>query len=220
VSPAGTFSVTALVLFSAVYYFLAAVTYGAFIPAGLFTVGASSRVFHSSQLLDNARFRHNLGIQAQTLAPSRNRQTPQVGIIFGGCFGRILAELLVAAGLIDVNVAGIVGMYALMGAGEAGWVGWVGCLDGLYDRHQRPQLSLITPRPRTPQSKTKTTPSLLSGRRHAHVGLHVPHPHGDDGGAQHPPLPDDGAGDRQGGGGPVQLQVCAAGQTPGGGFCA
>jgi len=38
VAPSGTFSVAALVLYSAVYYLLAALTYGAFIPSGLFTV--------------------------------------------------------------------------------------------------------------------------------------------------------------------------------------
>ena len=43
----------------------------------------------------------------------------QVGIIFGGCFGRLLAELLVACGLIDAAIPGTVGMYALMGAGES-----------------------------------------------------------------------------------------------------
>lgn len=39
VAPHGTFSVVSLLLYSAVYYLLAALTYGAFIPSGLFTVG-------------------------------------------------------------------------------------------------------------------------------------------------------------------------------------
>ncbi|GBF95490.1 chloride channel CLC-c [Raphidocelis subcapitata] len=76
VAPSGEFSVRTLVAYSAVYYLLAALTYGAFIPSGLFTVG----------------------------------------IIFGGCFGRVVAELLAGAGLIDAGAPGIVGMYALMGA--------------------------------------------------------------------------------------------------------
>lgn len=37
-APAGTFSLVSLVLYSAAYYLLAALTYGAFIPSGLFTV--------------------------------------------------------------------------------------------------------------------------------------------------------------------------------------
>jgi hypothetical protein len=80
VAPHGTFYVTSLLLYSAVYYLLAALTYGAFIPSGLFTVG----------------------------------------LIFGGSFGRLFAELLYRMGLIDPTVPGIVGMYALLGAGE-GW---------------------------------------------------------------------------------------------------
>jgi len=78
VAPHGTFYVTSLLLYSAVYYLLAALTYGAFIPSGLFTVG----------------------------------------LIFGGSFGRLFAELLYRMGLIDPTVPGIVGMYALLGAGE------------------------------------------------------------------------------------------------------
>jgi len=57
---------------------LAALTYGAFIPSGLFTVS----------------------------------------LIFGGCFGRIWAEVLLMMGAIDGSEPGIVGMYALLGAGE------------------------------------------------------------------------------------------------------
>jgi hypothetical protein len=41
-----------------------------------------------------------------------------VGIIFGGCFGRVVAEVLLELDVIDATVPGIVGMYALMGAGE------------------------------------------------------------------------------------------------------
>jgi hypothetical protein len=37
-APSGEFSVRALVVYSAAYYLLAALTYGAFIPSGLFTV--------------------------------------------------------------------------------------------------------------------------------------------------------------------------------------
>ena len=65
------------------------------------------------------------------MPPSRRHQGPkhthplapppwQVGIIFGGCFGRLFAEVLVAAKLLDASAPGIVGMYALMGAGEGG----------------------------------------------------------------------------------------------------
>lgn len=36
-APRGTFSVGSLALYSAAYYLLAALTYGAFIPSGLFT---------------------------------------------------------------------------------------------------------------------------------------------------------------------------------------
>ena len=43
-----------------------------------------------------------------------------MGIIFGGCLGRLFAEVLVAAKLLDASAPGIVGMYALMGAGEGG----------------------------------------------------------------------------------------------------
>uniref|UniRef100_A0A383VTF4 Chloride channel protein n=1 Tax=Tetradesmus obliquus TaxID=3088 RepID=A0A383VTF4_TETOB len=75
-APHGTFHVTSLLLYSAIYYFLAAITYGAFIPSGLFTVS----------------------------------------LIFGGCFGRIWAEVLLKLGLIDGSAAGIVGIYALLGA--------------------------------------------------------------------------------------------------------
>lgn len=77
-APHGTFHVSSLLLYSALYYFLAAITYGAFIPSGLFTVG----------------------------------------LIFGGCFGRIWAEVLLMMGAIDGSAPGIVGMYALLGAGE------------------------------------------------------------------------------------------------------
>jgi hypothetical protein len=57
-SHAGAFAVHVLLVYSALYWFLAAVTYGAFIPSGLFT-------------------------------PS---------LIFGGCLGRIYADLLVGQG--------------------------------------------------------------------------------------------------------------------------
>jgi hypothetical protein len=92
-SPHGTFHVSSLLLYSAFYYLLAALTYGAFIPSGLFTVS----------------------------------------LIFGGCFGRIWAEVLLRLGLIDASQPGLVGMYALLGAGDpcAGsggrrdtWVRW------------------------------------------------------------------------------------------------
>jgi len=59
-----------------------------------------------------------------------------VGIIFGGCFGRILAELLVGWGWIDAGVPGIVGMYALMGAGESSslaYCRWLWVLAGWLD---------------------------------------------------------------------------------------
>jgi H+/Cl- antiporter ClcA len=78
VTPPGTFKITSLILFSCIYYLLAALTYGAFIPSGLFTVG----------------------------------------LIFGGCFGRTWAEILIRMHLIDATVPGITGMYALLGAGE------------------------------------------------------------------------------------------------------
>lgn len=52
-APHRTFHVSSLILYSALYYLLAAITYGAFIPSGLFTVS----------------------------------------LIFGGCFGRIWAEV-------------------------------------------------------------------------------------------------------------------------------
>lgn len=39
-------------------------------------------------------------------------------LIFGGCFGRIWAEGLLRLDLIDGSEPGIVGMYALLGAGE------------------------------------------------------------------------------------------------------
>jgi chloride channel 7 len=78
-APHRTFHVSSLLLYSAFYYFLAAITYGAFIPSGLFTVS----------------------------------------LIFGGCFGRIWAEVLLMMGAIDGSQPGIVGMYALLGAGEA-----------------------------------------------------------------------------------------------------
>lgn len=68
---------SSLVLYSTAYYVLAALTYGAFIPSGLFTVS----------------------------------------LIFGGCFGRIWAELLLRAGLIASGPPGLVGLYALLGAG-------------------------------------------------------------------------------------------------------
>jgi hypothetical protein len=54
----------------------------------------------------------------QTGANPATGTARQVGIIFGGCFGRVVAELLAGAGLIDAGAPGIVGMYALMGAGE------------------------------------------------------------------------------------------------------
>jgi H+/Cl- antiporter ClcA len=72
--------VSSLLLYSAFYYLLAAITYGAFIPSGLFTVS----------------------------------------LIFGGCFGRIWAEVLLMLNLIDGSEPGIVGMYALLGAGASG----------------------------------------------------------------------------------------------------
>eukprot|EP00878_Enallax_costatus_P010897 GHUV01011381.1.p1 GENE.GHUV01011381.1~~GHUV01011381.1.p1 ORF type:complete len:670 (+),score=126.18 GHUV01011381.1:946-2955(+) len=75
-APSGTFHMSSLLLYSAFYYFLAAITYGAFIPSGLFTVS----------------------------------------LIFGGCFGRIWAELLVWVGAIDASEPGLVGIYALLGA--------------------------------------------------------------------------------------------------------
>lgn len=77
-APSGTFHVGSLLLYSALYYFLAAITYGAFIPSGLFTVS----------------------------------------LIFGGCFGRTWAELLVKLGAIDASEPGLVGLYALLGAGN------------------------------------------------------------------------------------------------------
>eukprot|EP00882_Tetradesmus_deserticola_P018873 GHRQ01020277.1.p1 GENE.GHRQ01020277.1~~GHRQ01020277.1.p1 ORF type:complete len:137 (-),score=34.72 GHRQ01020277.1:247-657(-) len=77
-APHGAFHVTSLLLYSAIYYFLAAITYGAFIPSGLFTVS----------------------------------------LIFGGCFGRIWAEVLLKMGLIDGSQPGLVGIYALLGAGK------------------------------------------------------------------------------------------------------
>lgn len=40
----------------------------------------------------------------------------QVGIIFGGCFGRVIAKLMAALGWLDTTVPGAVGMYALLGA--------------------------------------------------------------------------------------------------------
>lgn len=76
-APSGTFHISSLLLYSAFYYFLAAITYGAFIPSGLFTVS----------------------------------------LIFGGCFGRIWAEMLVWMGAIDSSEPGLVGIYALLGAG-------------------------------------------------------------------------------------------------------
>lgn len=78
-APHKTFHVSSLLLYSAMYYLLACITYGAFIPSGLFTVS----------------------------------------LIFGGCFGRIWAEVLLMMGAIDGSEPGIVGMYALLGAGEA-----------------------------------------------------------------------------------------------------
>lgn len=48
-APHGTFSTGALALFSAVYYFLAALTYGAFIPSGLFTVSEQPAAFIKRQ---------------------------------------------------------------------------------------------------------------------------------------------------------------------------
>ncbi len=78
-APHNTFSVSSLLLFSSFYYLLAALTYGAFIPSGLFTVS----------------------------------------LIFGGCFGRMAADVLALMGLIDVSMPGTVGLYALMGSGEA-----------------------------------------------------------------------------------------------------
>lgn len=77
-APSGTFHMSSLLLYSAFYYFLAAITYGAFIPSGLFTVS----------------------------------------LIFGGCFGRIWAELLIWMGAINASEPGLVGIYALLGAGE------------------------------------------------------------------------------------------------------
>lgn len=77
-APHKTFHVSSLLLYSAIYWLLACITYGAFIPSGLFTVS----------------------------------------LIFGGCFGRIWAEVLLMMGAIDGSQPGIVGMYALMGAGE------------------------------------------------------------------------------------------------------
>jgi chloride channel 7 len=77
-APHKTFHISSLFIYSAFYYFLAAITYGAFIPSGLFTVS----------------------------------------LIFGGCFGRIWAEVLLIMGAIDGSEPGIVGMYALLGAGE------------------------------------------------------------------------------------------------------
>lgn len=83
-SPQGTFHISSLLLYSAIYYLLAALTYGAFVPSGLFTVS----------------------------------------LIFGGCFGRIWANLLHMIGAIDGSQAGIMGLYALLGAGGvAQWVG-------------------------------------------------------------------------------------------------
>ena len=48
--------------------------------------------------------------------PTLPSQYPQVGIIFGGCFGRIVAKVMAALGLLDTAVPGAVGMYALLGA--------------------------------------------------------------------------------------------------------
>lgn len=72
-APRGTFAIHTLFLYSAFYYALGAITYGAFIPSGLFTVS----------------------------------------LIFGGCFGRIFAEILALCKFVpDAHV----GMYALLGS--------------------------------------------------------------------------------------------------------
>jgi chloride channel 7 len=79
-SPPGTFHISSLLLYSSFYYLLGALTYGAFIPSGLFTVS----------------------------------------LIFGGCFGRLWGEILASVHLIDASQPGIMGMYALLGAGAGG----------------------------------------------------------------------------------------------------
>ncbi|KAL6760232.1 voltage gated chloride channel-domain-containing protein [Haematococcus lacustris] len=73
-----TFSFGTMAIYAAAYWFMAAITYGAFIPSGLFT-------------------------------PS---------LIFGGCIGRMFAEVLVLMGVANETH---VGMYALLGA--AGFLG-------------------------------------------------------------------------------------------------
>jgi len=74
------FASPSLLLYSSFYYLLGALTYGAFIPSGLFTVS----------------------------------------LIFGGCFGRLWGEILAGLHLIDASQPGIMGMYALLGAGRVG----------------------------------------------------------------------------------------------------
>lgn len=76
-APHKTFYISSLLLYSAFYYLLACITYGAFIPSGLFTVS----------------------------------------LIFGGCYGRMFADVLLSMDAIDGSDPGIVGMYALLGAG-------------------------------------------------------------------------------------------------------
>jgi chloride channel 7 len=99
VAPAGTFHVSSLLIFSTFYYVLAALTYGAFIPSGLFTVS----------------------------------------LIFGGCFGRMVGDILANLGWIDNTIPGIVGMYALMGSGNVLVFAWcVGSIPNWSCMHNLP----------------------------------------------------------------------------------
>jgi hypothetical protein len=179
-SHSGTFSFTSMLLYGAIYWLMAAITYGAFIPSGLFT---PSLIFGG--LLGCARAAARAA--SSRLGPAAaNKDVAEAAAARAGPRRRMWAEVLVAMHVADDRA---VGRRGGGGGARRGRGAQRGTAPG------RPAAPMAAPRCAAAGGLLRAAGRRgLPGRPHAHVGGAGADPHGDDAGAADAALPDAGGG--------------------------